>query len=432
MDNKQNHITTSVKATAPDILFFCASVVLFLIVHLTNDQIPRLLRFAGHISLLASLVNITGDLLPYVPLIKAALFIVAIGILFTPVIYDIRSNYTTSKSHILRTTGIAIITAVFLGILAFSPENFSLGQGYAERSLAPFAQDQDWFSKRLLMPAIAYFLYFRGDWLYFVFSNLLFFLFLGLTYHWLKENTQIKVWQFVSLCTCSFAMYQYQMPGYPDVLTFTFFILVMYPGFSQRSKLGFLVLALITHEASLFIGILLACRFLDKNNRIKYFIVLILYGAIWAFIYHFGADMILASYEVKHMSGLEWILYKPGMEGLGIFIAFKAVWLLITIGMIMSWRSKQFGEAGFILACVLTGILMTVLGTDTSRLMGFAFSSALVANKSIRSNFAKTQANRLLSIIFIINLLIPSFNVGLNIGIFFSPGLYQLLFSWIH
>jgi len=48
-----------------------------------------------------------------------------------------------------------------------------MGQEYAIRSLAPFNQISDWYHKRLLMPALAHTLFFRGEWLYYTFSLLI-------------------------------------------------------------------------------------------------------------------------------------------------------------------------------------------------------------------------------------------------------------------
>lgn len=85
----------------------------------------------------------------------------------------------------------------------------------------------------------------------------------------------------------------------------------------------------------------------------------------------------------------------------------------------------------FMLACAAAGILMTVFGVDTSRLMGFAFPGFLVALAVVTKYLEQGKAKRLLIPLFIVNLLLPSFNIGLNSGIEFFPGLYQFLYGWM-
>jgi hypothetical protein len=82
----------------------------------------------------------------------------------------------------------------------------------------------------------------------------------------------------------------------------------------------------------------------------------------------------------------------------------------------------------FIAGCVFAGVLITILGVDTSRHMAVAFPGVLVALETIREHMPRDPANRILSIVFSANMIIPSFYVGLNMGIVWRPGLYKTLY----
>jgi hypothetical protein len=280
------------------------------------------------------------------------------------------------------------------------------------------------------MPAIAHVLFFRGGWLYYLFSSLIFLLFLAVLNSWVKENTPLRFWQFLSLSTCSFVVFQCHFAGYPDILVFTFFVLVMHRGFSQDAKLSLLVLALVAHEASLFVGMVLAWRYLESGYRAAYFLSLGIYGAVWAASYGFEVPTLLASHNVDGMSAWEWVAAAPRAELLGIFMGFKAVWLLPILAVLLAVRHGWYADASFILASVAAGVFLTFLAVDTSRIVGFGFPGVLAAFCTIRHGLPERAATRILSIVLLANLVIPSFYVGLNSWIFVRPGLYGF-FCWI-
>jgi len=308
--------------------------------------------------------------------------------------------------------------------------NQSMGEGYAWRSRAPFDQDTTNYSKQLFMPAIAHVLFFREGWLYYVFSNVVFFVFLAVLYSWLKNHTGVKPWHFLSLSTCSFVVFQYQFPGYPDVLLFTFFVLAMTPEYTQQSKLCCLLLALATHFLGLFVGAILAYRYLKGSWRLSYFIAAALYGVIWMTAYDFNLQKIFGEHNnIYGMSAQDWLLIAPLAEALGVFIAFKAVWGLLILATGLALLCRLYGDAIFIAGCVFAGLLITFLGVDTSRHMAIAFPAVLVALESIGKHMPQRSADRTLSIVFLFNMMIPSFYVGLNMGIVLRPGLYETLYS---
>ncbi len=282
------------------------------------------------------------------------------------------------------------------------------------------------------MPAMAYILFFRGNWLYYLF-------FLGLTvglialllqFQWNKENGRLNAWQFLSLCTSSFVLFQFQSPGYPDILVFIFFLLVMQDGFNKDAKLSMLILALATHEASLLVGAVLAWRYLSRGKFIAFISSLAVYTGIGLIASGFHIEA-LNRYNVSDMPGIEWVLRAPLKELLGVFIAFKALWGVIFAGIALGIRHKFHREAKFIIFTTLAGLLMTFLAIDTSRMMGFAFPGLLIALSVIRQTLPRRTIQRFYASIFLLNIVIPSFSVELNAQVGFAPGLYQRVYAWL-
>jgi hypothetical protein len=400
-------------------VFFWGSVVgLFSLCHITRSVISRFVTRPD--------IGVWY----YLPSLKGILFLSSFGILIAPIVTDIRRIFASARKDTIRMTlAVCVGVAILLALLVLPPlGSQSMGERYGWRTLSPFNQVTDSYNKQLLMPAIAHILFFREGWLYYVFSNFVFLLFLSVLYSWLKTHTDIRPWHFLSLSTCSFVIFQYQFPGYPDVLMFTLFVLVMSSEFTQRSKLCLLLLALVTHFLSLFVGSILAFRYLNRTCRVSYFVALILYGVIWSAAYGFSVQAIFGTHNVYGMSGPEWVFRAPVLECLGVFIAFKAVWLLLILAMVLALRRRLYNDAMFIASCVSAGLLITFLGVDTSRHMAVAFPGVLVALQTIREHMPRDAANRILSMVFAANMVIPSFYVGLNMGIVLRPGLYKTLY----
>lgn len=411
------------------LLYLGCCLILFLIVHLTMDRLVPLLQAVSQLPSLFGLPVADGQrFLFYVPSLKGMLFLCSTAVLALPIMKDVRRMLADSDlRRILASLAAAVCALILLNGLIFTLENKYMGVEYAARTLNPFAQNADWFNKRLFMPALAHILFFRDQWLFYLFSNLIFLLFLALLYAWVKENGQFRFWQFFSLSTCSFAIFQCQSPGYPDILVFTFFLLVMYHGFSQNAKLAMLLLALVTHEASLFVGVVLAWRYLDWDRRVVYVISLVMYGVIWLGAYGFALPALVASHNVRGRTTLQWIALRPGTELLGIFLSFKAVWVLAIVGAVLAVRRRWNADAGFILASLAGGLGITLLAVDTSRVAAYGFPGVLAAIAVIRHGLPEKISRWLFSIVLLVNLVIPSFYVGLNCWIDTRPGLYKAL-----
>ena len=402
-------------------VFFWGSIVgLFSLCHVTRSVVARFVT------------QINVGVWYYLPSLKGTLFLCCVSVLAAPIVTDSRRILANVQKDTLRNTlGVCAGVAILLGLMVLPAlGNQSMGEGYAWRSLAPFDQDTSNYSKQLFMPAIAHVLFFREGWLYYLFFNFVFLVFLSVLYAWLRNHTRVKPWHFLSLSTCSFVVFQYQFPGYPDILMFTFFVLVMTPEYTQQSKLSFLLLALATHFLSVFVGTVLAYRYLNRSCRLRYFVAAALYGVIWLAAYDFNFQKIFGEHNnILGMSAQDWLFISPLAEALGVFIAFKAVWWLLILAMVLALRRRLYREAIFMAGCVFAGLLITFLGVDTSRHMAVAFPGVLVALETIGKHMPQRTGNRIFSVVFSVNMIIPSFYVGLNMWIELRPGLYEILYS---
>ena len=382
---------------------------LSVIAHLTVDKLRLFFNSDGGIVVSA---------------IKAIVFYAAVFALLTPILRDTWKTWRdASWRDVLVPLVVALgVMAVSMG-LSFQPEPLALGVDYSLRSLSPFTQISDWQNTRLLMPALSYLFFFRGTRLFYIFFLALTALFIALLHAWTRAHAKLSPWEFLSLCTASFVAYQFQIPGYPDILVFIFFLLVMRSDIGPAGKLSALLLALITFESSFIVGLVLAWKYLPRKEQLVYLAAIGLYGFVWLAVWNFDASAILSSRDVDGMSGLEWVMQNPRLEVFGILAAFKVLWVVILWAASSAFPSRR-SDAMFIIVVSGAGVLMTISAVDTSRLMGYAFPALLVSLALLKEIACSRMARLTLAFLFISNLFMPSVYVGLNSGMRTFRGLY--------
>lgn len=156
-------------------------------------------------------------------------------------------------------------------------------------------------------------------------------------------------------------------------------------------------------------------------------IVILLYGGVWLVSSRFRLAALLSSHDVAGMSGLQWVQTHPWLAVAGVFFSFKVLWLLPGMAIVKGRANAR--DLQFMILCIGGGILLAAAGVDTSRMVGFAFPAFLVALACITKSGAEGQSDRPLAMVFLINLLIPSFAVGLNTGLSLGPGVYRALWT---
>jgi hypothetical protein len=391
---------------------------LALVVHLTVDKLEPV--FANAVP-------------AWVAPIKETVFFLIVGLFAFPIVRDGWSIFRRAAWRgVVTTFAVAAGVVILSFALTYQPAPLGLGVDYSLRSLSPFTQVADWQNTRLLMPAFSYLLFLRGGAYFYAFFLGIVFVFIAALHVWNQRHAHLALWEFFSICTASFVIFHFQAPGYPDVLVYLFFLLVMLDDFSPAAKLSALVLALVTFESSIFVGAVLALRYLPRRERLLYLLAIGVYGLVWLAAWNFDALAILSSRNVDGLSGLGWVLQQPGRELLGLFMGYKALWVVIVWGAASAFQSGRRSEGLFILMVIGAAIFMTTSAVDTSRLMGYAFPALLTSLAILTDPAASTRTGRrILSSLFLINLAIPSVYVGLNSGARVLRGIYGRMVRFV-
>ncbi len=355
---------------------------------------------------------------------RGILFVFSLAVLIYPVLTGVINQNLGGGRENFKILFNAILATIILCII-FTPGQLSgLAEEYSNTSLVMFSrQSSVSYNRRFLMPAIAHTLFFRGDFFFRVFSFILAFIFIFLLLKWFKKNDiKASVWQFVSLGTLSFVYFHLQMPGYPDVLVFIFIILAFLFSDNTPIKMSLFVLSLATHEASIVIWAGLAFILFNKREVTGFIIV----SALYVLIFIATTDNVFQSVALRGVgesSNISWIIDYPERALLGILLSFKGLWLIIIGAIWHSFSQKNSKQVLQILIILFTGITMTFLGVDTSRLFGWTFMVILISWKILST----TNPSKLINVSLIINFIIPSVNVLLIMKPYFAFGIYSFI-----
>jgi hypothetical protein len=409
--------------------------ILFLVVHVTNDKILQLnIRIGSIFGLLDPLgIKEWSSYEPLYSSVKGFLFILCIGRILAPLIKDLSGgSVEIDAKQIVIAVGFSMMTMVIVSVLICPSMIRSMGMRYGLASLDPFSQPTNFYNKRLFMPVLAHVLFFKGKIPFMVFSYVVLGALLTLLWIWWRSHTSWHFWQFLSLCTSSFVVMQYQgYAGYPDILVFVFIMLLILVDWSQESRFSLLILCILTHESSALLATVLAIFFLEKRFFLAYLAALGLYAFIWYVFYglFYGLDpyVFLDSHNVDDKPGPVWLFHHPLREISGIAVSFKLLWIFILWASAIAWMKRMYRPLLLIVGCVSAAVFMTVVGVDTSRLCGYAFPALLFSLSLLEKNVLSQNSSKkmLVNLGFLFNLLIPSYYIGLNSEAFVKPGIYS-------
>ncbi len=365
---------------------------------------------------------------------KKLLFIGSLAVLAYPVVRGV-SKTEWVKDWALLQSLLKRSVVIFFG-LAFlvTPIGLkSLGDGYGRMSLAPYAEPAGLFSRRFLAPALAEFLGMSGYVYFFIFSLAIAFGVVFLLILWLnRAGIELGWLPLLSLCTSSFVIFNFEMPGYVDQMMILLALLMAVTPLSSAGILGIVALAMATHELSLVIFVPLIMLFASRTERAGIVILMVIYGSLFVLLNTawFGAiSNVHGSIPPYGKSPLQFFVEEPGLTALGILASHKLLWLipLLAIGSAIRANRRQ---PAFSMAWILAVPLLTLpFAIDTSRLMGWGFAGVLLG----LLYFARMDEKFLekLKPLFLFNLVIPSVYVGLNTGPLIFPGLYRILYGWL-
>lgn len=355
--------------------------------------------------------------------LRGLLFFLSLLCISYPLVQNIKNYLRHSKNIWTNKVNLKLVLLSFGALCILSiPSN--LGQGgdvYAAMTFNPFNfhDPSRWFYQRILMSSIAYIFQLKGILLYFCFSLFCTFSVLWLTYlFFVERNIFLSRLEMISIGTSSFIMVQLQSPGYTEQLSYIFLLLLFVIPTSTYARVSIVVLALLSHEVSAVPMIFIALMYFSALERRMVIGVVALYVLFWLVSFHFNAAELLSVRNVHGRSGFSFILEYPLRELFGIVMAFKLLWIPMVLAF-YKMQSYRFMLAGFI----LIAIFFTLMGVDTTRLMGFGFVSLLFSIFWVKRYSLLSQTA--FKYVMATNIIVPSFYVGANVGVVFFNGVYQ-------
>jgi hypothetical protein len=363
--------------------------------------------------------------LPGVYFFRSILFFLSIGFLVSfivkPVIHSIQKSDFSISYGIIAADSLKVFAIVAL--LVFPSTLGIMGVGYAQMSLAPlsFVDASDQLYQRMLMPAFAYALHLKGPMLYHFFSLAITFctLFL-LQIFFMQKKVILTTFEYVSIATSSFIITQFQSPGYTESLAYILILLLFVADLEELERAAVFALCIFAHEASVLILLAISIIFFSKRETGWIIAISAIYGFVWLASFGFHADRLLSVRTVGSVSTFSWIINYPVREMLGIIFSFKLLWIFIAVVLFKMRRERMP-----IMLLVLPGIALTLIAVDTSRMAGFSFTALIYSILYIKQN--NLLSRKQFALVCSLNLCIPAVYVGVNSGIVYFDGLYQLL-----
>lgn len=414
-------------------LFVAAVIVLFANTHAPinfvmswYDRVLQVLHASGYISALSLRhfaeqkdVIIVNVIVP----VRTWSFFTALLIAAVPLVRDIRRHVQSRRDiyRDLRTYTVVAVPFLVLCLLTFPSQLGLGGHMYARMSLEPlsFNDSKLWFYQRLLMPSLAYLLMMKGPVLYFIFSLLTTVtMFLLVHLFFVTRGITLSRLELISIGSCSFLMTQLQIPGYTEQLAIIFLLLLLIVPTGSMGRMSLVVLSLLAHEISIVPLIFIAFFTFTGKERAMMTVIILFYCTFWVASYGGDIAQLLSVRNVYGKSGLAWAAEYPLRLLAGIALSYKLLWLPLLYA---AYRFRK--ERWFILGLTVIAVGFTLIGVDTSRLMGFALLAMLSALFLLKKE--DPSVHRFYPALLIVNIIIPSFFIGTNIGIALVNGFYE-------
>lgn len=318
-----------------------------------------------------------------------------------------------------------VIAMAIVAVLIVPSQLGIMGVGYAAFSVEPFSSTDHSYQlyQRLMMPALAYFLQFKDAVMFHLFSLVITGVCIfGIQLFFETRKSPLSLLEIVSLSTVCVVATQFQSPGYPESLVIVSALVVVTIPLNSFARIAVAIFALFVHESSVLLFGAIALLYFTKEEKQLYVAAFFLYALCWITSFGFDIEQLVAVRNVGGMGGIEWLLAHPLREILGIVISYKVLWIILIIVI------KHFpAHLKSFLVLLLPGIIATVIAVDTTRLLALSFLPFLFAMEySKRYNLLSSSRSVLLHIL---NIIIPSVYIGLNSGIVFFDGVYQLLYQ---
>jgi len=361
--------------------------------------------------------------------VRGLVFLLSTTILLCTLIRPIADFFTAHRSDISVKKIFQNSIAVFFisGILVVPIHLGIMGIGYGQMSKDPFDyyDTTNQFYQRLLMPALAYFLQFKGPVLFHLFSLLVTFLLIFLTLLFFDANkVRTTLLEKISLAGTSFIITQFQSPGYTEQCSLVFALIVLIIPMGMLPRIAAVSLALFSHEVSILLFMAIAWLYFSKEEKAWVGMVIVAYVSCWLVSFGFDLPKLFAVRTVGGLSGFDWLAGHPLRELGGLVMSYKLLWVVFGVALF-----RHSAELKRLLVFILPGIVATIFAVDTTRLMAFSFIAILFALVYVKKYALISE--RSLQFLVGLNLCLPSVYIGLNSGMVYFDGVYQLFYHGI-
>jgi hypothetical protein len=186
-------------------------------------------------------------------------------------------------------------------------------------------------------------------------------------------------------------------------------------------KIAAVSLALFSHEVSIILFIAISWFYFSKEEKAWVGMVIAVYVSFWMVSFGFDFGKLIEVRNVGGLSGFAWLAGHPWRELSGIVMSYKLLWVAFGIALL-----RHSAEMKRLLLFILPGIVATIFAVDTTRLMAFSFPAILFGLVYVKKYALISERN--LQLLFGLNLCLPSVYIGLNSGLVYFDGLYQLFY----
>jgi hypothetical protein len=410
----------------------------FLVVHTPRDKVVSLSESAvsfvfntiGTAKTVFGSESAANRILQHVAVkLKYIVFLISLIILCRPIAGSLkRAEFLWDAGKLTRRLILSGTVFLCLTILVFPSRLTSMGYRLAMMSVAPFEAASGWHYRRLLMPAIAHFLGFDGQVLYYIYSATLnFSLIFCVVAYFEHEGIRINFLNLLSIASSGFIFFNFMAVGFADPLMFILFLLLLFAVDSHESRLAAVALSLTAHEGSVFILVPLILFLFPRRQMFKYLAVIALYFGLFMASYSLDATAAVKSQlVVDNRTGIDWVISYPWREIGGWFLSYKLLWVVIAFAVYKMIRARDLKSCATVVSiCIVAPMLITVLAVDVYRLVAEGFCGLLISyTYLVRSGYGTRLIDKE---VMAMNLVVPSLYVGTNNGFRFPPGLY----SWL-
>jgi hypothetical protein len=386
-----------------------------------------------------------------VPL-KGLLFAGAVACLLVPVVRAAAHGFREiDRATLRRSAWLTLILLAICWALCW-PYHRSMwavgnwGTFFARMSEDPFAQPHDYYHRRLLKPALAYFLQFRGPPLYWLFTMcctaaISFLIVLYFEVMLTRRRSDdvavpdplLRALTSLGVMSTNVVMLHLAAPGYVDDLLAVLVLLQIVLPLPLNARLCLVALSVATHESAAVFGLgpLVLVVFPNWPSRIAAWGVMGSFAIFWFASQGFDAAAWYGQHtQFETTSTFEIMLANPRTLALGVFMAHKLFWFVFAAAVWRLVTRREWAAAGALAACALTPLATMPLATDTSRLVGVGFAGILFAVVILLPTLRAT-GQRLFALACIFSVLVPYFPAGPNWLEVPAGGYYKAFYMYV-